>query len=107
MTLVTVEDRPGIAAAIFGPLSEAGVNVDMIVQNISETEGDVGQACLYRHDLFLPDQSGGPRAQGDGRCQKAAVRSTMTNWSWTPMWPKISVVGIGMRVTRRGCSDHV
>ncbi len=36
MTLVTVEDRPGIAAAIFGPLAEAGVNVDMIVQNISE-----------------------------------------------------------------------
>ena len=36
ITLVTVEDRPGIAAAIFGPLAEAGVNVDMIVQNISE-----------------------------------------------------------------------
>ncbi len=36
MTLVSVADRPGIAAAIFGPLAEAGVNVDMIVQNISE-----------------------------------------------------------------------
>ena len=36
MTLISVADRPGIAAAIFGPLSEAGVNVDMIVQNISE-----------------------------------------------------------------------
>ena len=36
MTLLGVEDRPGIAASIFGPLSEAGVNVDMIVQNISE-----------------------------------------------------------------------
>ena len=34
MTLVRVEDRPGIAAAIFGPLADAGVNVDMIVQNI-------------------------------------------------------------------------
>ncbi|MEO8243011.1 MAG: aspartate kinase, partial [bacterium] len=42
MTLVKVEDRPGIAAAIFGPLADAGVNVDMIVQNISEldTPGD-------------------------------------------------------------------
>ena len=36
MTLISVADRPGIAAAIFGPLAEAGVNVDMIVQNISE-----------------------------------------------------------------------
>ncbi len=38
LTLVTVEDRPGIAAAIFGPLADAGVNVDMIVQNISEKD---------------------------------------------------------------------
>ena len=30
MTLVSVADRPGIAAAIFVPLSEAGINVDMI-----------------------------------------------------------------------------
>lgn len=36
MTLQHVEDRPGIAAGIFGPLADAGVNVDMIVQNISE-----------------------------------------------------------------------
>ncbi|MEM7211527.1 MAG: aspartate kinase, partial [Pseudomonadota bacterium] len=34
VTLVKVPDRPGIAAAIFGPLASAGVNVDMIVQNI-------------------------------------------------------------------------
>ena len=31
-----IEDKPGIAAAIFGPLAEAGVNVDMIVQSVSE-----------------------------------------------------------------------
>ncbi len=36
MTLISVADRPGIAAAIFGPLSEAGINVDMIIQNIAE-----------------------------------------------------------------------
>ncbi|MBT9382669.1 aspartate kinase [Pseudooceanicola sp. CBS1P-1] len=36
MTLVTIVDKPGVAAAIFGPLSEAGVNVDMIIQNVSE-----------------------------------------------------------------------
>ena len=36
ITLVGVRDKPGVAASIFGPLSDAGVNVDMIVQNISE-----------------------------------------------------------------------
>ncbi len=35
ITLINVADRPGIAAAIFGPLSEAAVNVDMIVQSVS------------------------------------------------------------------------
>ena len=36
ITLVGVADKPGVAASIFGPLSEASVNVDMIVQNVSE-----------------------------------------------------------------------
>ncbi len=35
ITLVRVSDKPGVAAAIFGPLSDASVNVDMIVQNES------------------------------------------------------------------------
>jgi aspartate kinase len=34
ITIVAVPDRPGIARAIFDPLAEAGVNVDMIVQNV-------------------------------------------------------------------------
>jgi aspartate kinase len=36
VSLRRVADRPGVAAAIFGPLAEANINVDMIVQNISE-----------------------------------------------------------------------
>jgi aspartate kinase len=35
VTILKVEDRPGVAARIFGPLAEAGINVDMIVQNIT------------------------------------------------------------------------
>jgi len=35
VTLVKVADQPGIAAAIFGPLARAGINVDMIVQTAS------------------------------------------------------------------------
>ncbi|HSL33300.1 MAG TPA: aspartate kinase [Candidatus Limnocylindrales bacterium] len=34
VTLVEVPDRPGVAASVFQPLAEAGINVDMIVQNI-------------------------------------------------------------------------
>ena len=33
VTLIKVEDKPGVAARIFGPLAEANINVDMIVQN--------------------------------------------------------------------------
>ncbi|MEP4423264.1 MAG: aspartate kinase [Nitratireductor sp.] len=36
ISLRRVADRPGVAAGIFGPLAEARINVDMIVQNISE-----------------------------------------------------------------------
>ena len=35
ISLLRVADRPGVAAGIFGPLAEASINVDMIVQNIS------------------------------------------------------------------------
>ena len=35
-----VQDKPGVAAAIFGPLAEANINVDMIVQNVSSRRRD-------------------------------------------------------------------
>jgi aspartate kinase len=35
VSLVRVADRPGVAASVFGPLAEASINVDMIVQNTS------------------------------------------------------------------------
>ena len=45
ISLRRVADRPGVAAGIFGPLAEANINVDMIVQNISE------DGKSHRHDL--------------------------------------------------------
>ena len=36
ISLRRVADKPGVAAAVFGPLAEANINVDMIVQNVSE-----------------------------------------------------------------------
>lgn len=89
MTLVSVADRPGIAAAIFMPLAEAGVNVDMIVQNISE-EGrtDMTFSCPT-------DQVARARAAMD-----AAKENTIINFHDLIVDPdvcKVSVVGIGMR----------
>jgi len=39
ITLASVPDRPGSVAAIFAPLAEAGINVDMIVQNVAHSTG--------------------------------------------------------------------
>ena len=39
ITLINVADRPGVVAAIFGPLADANLNVDMIVQNVSHDTG--------------------------------------------------------------------
>ena len=36
VTLLKVADKPGVAASVFGPLADASINVDMIVQNVSD-----------------------------------------------------------------------
>ena len=61
ITVRRVPDRPGIAAAIFGPLSDGGVNVDMIVQNVSadgttDMTFTVGRADLPRAKAVLNEQ---------------------------------------------------
>lgn len=88
ITLVRVPDNPGIAAAIFGPLAESSINVDMIVQNVSE-DGKatdltftVPKDDLARTLEVLEGQRedlGFERVEGD------------------PDVVKISVVGVGMR----------
>lgn len=89
MTLISVADQPGIAAAIFGPLSEAGVNVDMIVQNISE-EG--------RTDMtFSCPVAEVPRAEAAMKDAKAAGSIDFQDLVADTDVCKISVVGIGMR----------
>ncbi|RMD49198.1 MAG: aspartate kinase [Alphaproteobacteria bacterium] len=89
VTLTGVEDRPGVAAAIFTPLAEAGVNVDMIVQNISE-EGftdmtfscPVGQLPRARQAIEAAAAEGG-----------FAYRDLVVDDEVA----KVSIVGIGMR----------
>ena len=51
VTIREVPDRPGVAAAIFRPLADAGVNVDMIVQNVSEEGRTDVSFTIPRHEL--------------------------------------------------------
>ncbi len=96
MTLVRVEDRPGIAAAIFGPLSEAGVNVDMIVQNISEIE-DHGDTRAYTDITFSCPVNQVLRARKAMEEAQAAGLIKYAELVEDTEVAKISVVGIGMR----------
>ncbi|MCT8161334.1 aspartate kinase [Pseudoruegeria sp. SHC-113] len=89
MTLISVADRPGIAAAIFGPLSEAGINVDMIVQNISE-EGRTDMTFSCPTDQVARAEAAVKKAKDAGIINFHALDAD-TNVA------KISVVGIGMR----------
>ncbi len=88
ISLRRVADRPGVAAGIFGPLADANINVDMIVQNISEDgkstdmtftvpSGDVAKALAVLDNV--------KRTVGFDVVQHDEGMS------------KISVIGIGMR----------
>lgn len=88
VTLIRVPDRPGIAASIFGPLADAGINVDMIVQNVS---GD-GQATdltftVPRDDLARALELVESKREELGFERVIGDREVV----------KISVVGVGMR----------
>ncbi len=88
ITLVRVADQPGVAAAIFGPLSDASVNVDMIVQNVSED----GKATDMTFTVVKEDFE---RAM-------AILESNKESLGYERLLSdsnvvKISVIGVGMR----------
>ena len=88
VTLVSVADRPGVAAGIFGPLSDANVNVDMIVQNVS----DDGK----RTDMtFTVGKSDFDRAIEV--LEKVKQDINFESLSTDPNVVKVSVIGVGMR----------
>ncbi|MGA8171555.1 MAG: aspartate kinase [Methylocystis sp.] len=87
ITLRRVADRPGVAASVFMPLAEASINVDMIVQTISQDNMTdmtftVGAADYDRARALLE------KAQGDiGFAAIAGARDVV----------KVSAIGVGMR----------
>ncbi|NQU57922.1 MAG: aspartate kinase, partial [Rhodospirillales bacterium] len=88
ITLAQVADRPGVAARIFGPLADASVNVDMIVQNVS----DNGKAT----DLtFTVTRSDLERAVDILKQNKDDLGYQSLNSDSDVV--KVSVIGVGMR----------
>jgi aspartate kinase len=97
VTLFTIEDRPGIAAAIFGPLAEAGVNVDMIVQNISEKDYDEAHPGAVTDMTFSCPVDQVPRARRAMEEARARGAINYDDLIIDDDVAKVSVVGIGMR----------
>jgi aspartate kinase len=88
ITVQKVADRPGVAAAIFGPLADDAINVDMIVQNASED----GRTA----DLTFTVA----RADLDRAVSVLEKRRTLIGFAALKPDPnvvKISVIGVGMR----------
>ncbi len=88
ITLTRVADRPGAVANIFGPLADASINVDMIIQNVAKDKGEtdvtftVPKSDLLRTQTMLEerkDEIGFFRMISDDKVAK------------------VSVVGVGMR----------
>ncbi|TMF15204.1 MAG: aspartate kinase [Chloroflexi bacterium] len=89
VTLLRVPDRPGIAASIFGPFGDAGINVDIIVQNLAhdgttDVSFTIAASDLRRARAMLPGVARSVAAQG---------------YMATSDIAKISVVGTGIRGT--------
>ncbi|MDT1063020.1 aspartate kinase [Paracoccus sp. CPCC 101403] len=96
ITLVTVEDKPGISAAIFAPLAELGVNVDMIVQNISEKDYEDHPGAVTDMTFSCPVNQVA-RARKAMEDAKAAGHIAYDDLVVDTEVAKVSVVGIGMR----------
>ncbi len=94
--LTRVPDKPGAVAEIFGPLAEASINVDMIIQNVGRDKGEtdvtftIPQADLARAQALLEDKR---EAIGYNRIITDSHIA------------KISVVGVGMKSHAGVASD--
>ncbi len=87
LTLVGVPDKPGIAAAILGPIADAGIEVDMIVQNAGLDGTTDFTFTLHRNDFDKARKMLGKTARQLGaKAVKGDERIV-----------KISAVGVGMR----------
>ena len=89
ISLRRVPDKPGVAAAIFGPLAEANINVDMIVQNVS--------ADGTTTDLTFTVPAADYERAARRASTRPRARSAIERLDGATDVAKVSVIGIGMR----------
>lgn len=87
ITIIGVPDKPGIAARIFGPVAEANIIVDMIIQNVSQATLTDISFTVPRADLAKAVDLV-QRVAKDIRAKSVAVTESIA---------KVSLVGVGMR----------
>lgn len=87
ITVIGVADKPGIAARIFGPVAEAHINVDMIIQNMSQAALTDLSFTVPRADL----KKAVPIIQAVAKDIEAKTVSV------TEAIAKVSLIGVGMR----------
>jgi aspartate kinase len=87
VTIQGIPDHPGIAANVFGPVADAGINVDVIVQNVSEQDHTDITFTVPRADyastMALLKES----------CDKMQARNVLGDNTVA----KVSIIGVGMR----------
>jgi aspartate kinase len=87
VTLVEVPDQPGVAASVFAPLAEAGINVDMIVQNIGHGGATDLSFTVPQVELAKAKRILDPVAR-ELNCREMTTDSSVA---------KISIVGAGIQ----------
>ena len=86
ITIIGVEDRPGVAANIFEPLSKAQINVDMVIQNISSDQKTTDITFTVKRDDILKTK------QILKNCSTIKYKEIIHN----DKVAKVSIVGAGM-----------
>jgi aspartate kinase len=87
VTIIGVPDKPGIAARIFGPVADATINVDMIIQNVSQASLTDISFTVPRADL----------RKAVDLVQGVAKEIDAKSVAVTESIAKVSLVGVGMR----------
>ncbi|HWQ01734.1 MAG TPA: aspartate kinase [Gaiellaceae bacterium] len=87
LTLVGVPDRPGVAARVFRALADAGVNIDMIVQNVSSAGLTDISFTLPKTDLAVAEPI----------LEAACTDVGAAGWTQDSEIAKVSLIGAGMR----------
>ena len=89
ITIVGVKDRPGVAASVFRPLSKNLINVDMVVQNISQNGKDTDLTFTIKSDDLKKTE----------KLIKQNKSISYKKLSFDKNLSKVSIIGVGMITT--------